>query len=124
MPVLEISSSQHPVKAGLSDAFMILNPSPDVPGESLGIQRSSRTGWGGGWTEFQLTQAVGGWGWAVEGVDGGQRAKQEGGKMVHNEFQLFFIKAEEPFVSPSEISHGRRGSSFGGEEEPLNTPSL
>ncbi|KAB0398620.1 hypothetical protein E2I00_013866, partial [Balaenoptera physalus] len=31
MPVLEISSSQHPVKAGLSDAFMILNPSPDVP---------------------------------------------------------------------------------------------
>ncbi|MBV96712.1 Plexin domain-containing protein 1, partial [Eschrichtius robustus] len=32
MPVLEISSSQHPVKAGLSDAFMILNPSPDVPG--------------------------------------------------------------------------------------------
>ncbi|XP_055263710.1 plexin domain-containing protein 1 isoform X2 [Moschus berezovskii] len=31
IPVLEISSSQHPVKAGLSDAFMILNPSPDVP---------------------------------------------------------------------------------------------
>ncbi|XP_054366805.1 plexin domain-containing protein 1 isoform X3 [Mirounga angustirostris] len=31
MSVLEISSSQHPVKAGLSDAFMILNPSPDVP---------------------------------------------------------------------------------------------
>ncbi|XP_069884257.1 plexin domain-containing protein 1 isoform X2 [Dipodomys merriami] len=31
MAVLEISSSQHPVKAGLSDAFMILNPSPDVP---------------------------------------------------------------------------------------------
>ncbi|XP_022413547.1 plexin domain-containing protein 1 isoform X4 [Delphinapterus leucas] len=31
MPVLEISSSQHPVKAGLSDAFMILNPSPDIP---------------------------------------------------------------------------------------------
>uniref|UniRef100_A0A8C5JY53 Plexin domain containing 1 n=1 Tax=Jaculus jaculus TaxID=51337 RepID=A0A8C5JY53_JACJA len=31
MAVLEISSSQHPVKAGLSDAFMILNPSPEVP---------------------------------------------------------------------------------------------
>ncbi|XP_007530991.1 plexin domain-containing protein 1 isoform X5 [Erinaceus europaeus] len=31
MSVLEISSSQHPVKAGLSDAFMILNPSPDIP---------------------------------------------------------------------------------------------
>ncbi|XP_069337427.1 plexin domain-containing protein 1 isoform X2 [Eulemur rufifrons] len=31
MSVLEISSSQHPVKAGLSDAFMILNPSLDVP---------------------------------------------------------------------------------------------
>ncbi|EPY87169.1 plexin domain-containing protein 1 [Camelus ferus] len=31
MSVLEISSSQHPVKAGLSDAFMILNPSPEVP---------------------------------------------------------------------------------------------
>ncbi|XP_040353829.1 plexin domain-containing protein 1 [Herpailurus yagouaroundi] len=31
MSVLEISSSQHPVKTGLSDAFMILNPSPDVP---------------------------------------------------------------------------------------------
>ncbi|XP_036197130.1 plexin domain-containing protein 1 isoform X7 [Myotis myotis] len=31
MSVLEISSSQHPVKAGLSDAFMTLNTSPDVP---------------------------------------------------------------------------------------------
>ncbi|XP_077020671.1 plexin domain-containing protein 1 isoform X2 [Tamandua tetradactyla] len=31
MPILEISTSQHPVKAGLSDAFMILNPSPEVP---------------------------------------------------------------------------------------------
>ncbi|XP_004378074.1 plexin domain-containing protein 1 [Trichechus manatus latirostris] len=31
MSVLEISASQHPVKVGLSDAFMILNPSPDVP---------------------------------------------------------------------------------------------
>lgn len=31
MSVLEISSSQHPVKAGLSDAFMILNPAPGVP---------------------------------------------------------------------------------------------
>lgn len=35
VPVLQISATQHPVKAGLSDAFMILNPSPDVPGESL-----------------------------------------------------------------------------------------
>ena len=33
MAVLEISSAQHPVKAGLSDAFMILNSSPDVPGK-------------------------------------------------------------------------------------------
>ncbi|KFW68191.1 Plexin domain-containing protein 1, partial [Pygoscelis adeliae] len=32
VPVLQISAAQHPVKAGLSDAFMILNPSPDVPG--------------------------------------------------------------------------------------------
>ncbi|KGL94982.1 Plexin domain-containing protein 1, partial [Charadrius vociferus] len=31
VPVLQISATQHPVKAGLSDAFMILNPSPDVP---------------------------------------------------------------------------------------------
>ncbi|KAM6041999.1 plexin domain-containing protein 1 [Chlamydotis macqueenii] len=31
VPVLQISAAQHPVKAGLSDAFMILNPSPDVP---------------------------------------------------------------------------------------------
>ncbi|XP_059526829.1 plexin domain-containing protein 1 isoform X1 [Myotis daubentonii] len=31
MSVLEISSSQHPVKAGLSDAFMTLNTSPDIP---------------------------------------------------------------------------------------------
>ncbi|CAM2108857.1 unnamed protein product [Caretta caretta] len=31
MSVLEISATQHPVKAGLSDAFMLLNPSPDVP---------------------------------------------------------------------------------------------
>ncbi|XP_037665307.1 plexin domain-containing protein 1 [Choloepus didactylus] len=31
MSILEISTSQHPVKAGLSDAFMVLNPSPDVP---------------------------------------------------------------------------------------------
>uniref|UniRef100_A0A8C5U558 Plexin domain containing 1 n=1 Tax=Malurus cyaneus samueli TaxID=2593467 RepID=A0A8C5U558_9PASS len=35
VPVLQISAAQHPVKAGLSDAFMVLNPSPDVPGESL-----------------------------------------------------------------------------------------
>lgn len=34
MAVPEISSAQHPVKAGLSDAFMILNSSPEVPGES------------------------------------------------------------------------------------------
>ncbi|XP_040473489.1 plexin domain-containing protein 1 isoform X1 [Falco naumanni] len=31
MPVLQISATQHPVKAGLSDAFMILNSSPEVP---------------------------------------------------------------------------------------------
>ncbi|XP_004707164.1 plexin domain-containing protein 1 [Echinops telfairi] len=31
MSVLEMSGSEHPVKAGLSDAFMILNPSPDMP---------------------------------------------------------------------------------------------
>ncbi|KAF6096253.1 plexin domain containing 1 [Phyllostomus discolor] len=31
MSVLEISSSQHPVKTGLSDAFMTVNTSPDVP---------------------------------------------------------------------------------------------
>uniref|UniRef100_A0A8B9I3C8 Plexin domain containing 1 n=1 Tax=Anser brachyrhynchus TaxID=132585 RepID=A0A8B9I3C8_9AVES len=31
VPVLQISATQHPVKAGLSDAFMILNPSPEVP---------------------------------------------------------------------------------------------
>ncbi|XP_004633748.1 plexin domain-containing protein 1 [Octodon degus] len=31
MSVREISSSQHPVKAGLSDAFMVFNQSPDVP---------------------------------------------------------------------------------------------
>uniref|UniRef100_A0A672U5T4 Plexin domain containing 1 n=1 Tax=Strigops habroptila TaxID=2489341 RepID=A0A672U5T4_STRHB len=30
VPVLQISATQHPVKAGLSDAFMVLNPSPDV----------------------------------------------------------------------------------------------
>uniref|UniRef100_A0A8C3QI85 Plexin domain containing 1 n=1 Tax=Cyanoderma ruficeps TaxID=181631 RepID=A0A8C3QI85_9PASS len=31
VPVLQISASQHPVKAGLSDAFMVRNPAPDVP---------------------------------------------------------------------------------------------
>ncbi|XP_020649718.3 plexin domain-containing protein 1 isoform X1 [Pogona vitticeps] len=31
MSVLEIGATQHPVKAGLSDAFMILNSSPGVP---------------------------------------------------------------------------------------------
>ncbi|XP_053553839.1 plexin domain-containing protein 1 [Bombina bombina] len=31
LPVQNISSAQHPVKAGLSDAFMLLNPLPDVP---------------------------------------------------------------------------------------------
>ena len=44
IPVLEISSSQHPVKAGLSDAFMILNPSPDVPGETPWTHRDPWTG--------------------------------------------------------------------------------
>ncbi|KFQ27856.1 Plexin domain-containing protein 1, partial [Mesitornis unicolor] len=33
VPVLQISASQHPVKAGLSDAFTVLNPAPDVPGQ-------------------------------------------------------------------------------------------
>lgn len=36
MAVLDISSAQHPVKAGLSDAFMIFNSSPEVSGESPG----------------------------------------------------------------------------------------
>ncbi|NXD44161.1 PLDX1 protein, partial [Copsychus sechellarum] len=31
VPVLQISPSQHPVKAGLSDAFLVLNPNPAVP---------------------------------------------------------------------------------------------
>ncbi|KAM8795354.1 plexin domain-containing protein 1 [Eudromia elegans] len=31
VPVVQISAAQHPVKAGLSDAFMILNTAPDVP---------------------------------------------------------------------------------------------
>ncbi|XP_036611518.1 plexin domain-containing protein 1 [Trichosurus vulpecula] len=31
MSVLDINSTQHPVKAGLSDAFMILSPAPDMP---------------------------------------------------------------------------------------------
>uniref|UniRef100_A0A8C5Q2E0 Plexin domain containing 1 n=1 Tax=Leptobrachium leishanense TaxID=445787 RepID=A0A8C5Q2E0_9ANUR len=30
-PAQDISSAQHPVKAGLSDAFLVLNPSSDVP---------------------------------------------------------------------------------------------
>ncbi|KFP58494.1 Plexin domain-containing protein 1, partial [Cathartes aura] len=42
VPVLQISATQHPVKAGLSDAFMILNPSPDVPGGSQGWRRQIR----------------------------------------------------------------------------------
>ncbi|KAM8945621.1 plexin domain-containing protein 1 [Pelodytes ibericus] len=31
LPAQDISSAQHPVKAGLSDAFLVLNPSSDVP---------------------------------------------------------------------------------------------
>ncbi|XP_032934793.1 plexin domain-containing protein 1 [Catharus ustulatus] len=31
VPVQQIGGSQHPVKAGLSDAFLVLNPNPDVP---------------------------------------------------------------------------------------------
>ncbi|KAE8574955.1 hypothetical protein XENTR_v10003644 [Xenopus tropicalis] len=31
LPVQDISSAQHPVKAGLSDAFMVLNSGPEVP---------------------------------------------------------------------------------------------
>lgn len=52
VPVLQISATQHPVKAGLSDAFMILNPSPDVPGESLRLRNSGRRlpGRGSGWS--------------------------------------------------------------------------
>ncbi|KFP80006.1 Plexin domain-containing protein 1, partial [Acanthisitta chloris] len=34
VPVVQISARQHPVKAGLSDAFMVLNPAPEVPGLS------------------------------------------------------------------------------------------
>lgn len=43
MSVLEISSTQHPVKAGLSDAFMIGNSSPDTPGESGLLGRDGGT---------------------------------------------------------------------------------
>ncbi|OWK15137.1 PLXDC1 [Cervus elaphus hippelaphus] len=68
IPVLEISSSQHPVKAGLSDAFMILNPSPDVPGETPGAHRDPWTGLDsaqiepGWWGRGQWQEVVGGWG--------------------------------------------------------------
>ncbi|XP_063260909.1 LOW QUALITY PROTEIN: plexin domain-containing protein 1 [Prinia subflava] len=31
VPVARIGGGQHPVKAGLSDAFLVLNPAPDVP---------------------------------------------------------------------------------------------
>lgn len=67
MSILEISSSQHPVKTGLSDAFMILNPSPDVPGECPGFQQRP----GAGRTLLRLTRAgrglaVLGRGWMVE----------------------------------------------------------
>lgn len=66
MSVLEISSSQHPVKAGLSDAFMTLNPSPDIPGESPGSQQRPPLGW----TQLRGTQAGGEGG--GEQVDGGE----------------------------------------------------
>lgn len=68
IPVLEISSSQHPVKAGLSDAFMILNPSPDVPGETPVAHRDPWTGLDsaqiepGWWGRGQWQEVVGGWG--------------------------------------------------------------
>lgn len=65
MSVLEISSSQHPVKAGLSDAFMILNPSPDVPGESPGVPWSAQRAW----TELRLTQTGLGRGWVLAVVE-------------------------------------------------------
>ncbi|XP_033926240.1 plexin domain-containing protein 1 [Melopsittacus undulatus] len=39
VPVLQISATQHPVKAGLSDAFMVLNPSPDVPAAAAESRR-------------------------------------------------------------------------------------
>ncbi|KFU86737.1 Plexin domain-containing protein 1, partial [Chaetura pelagica] len=37
VPVLQISATQHPVKAGLSDAFMVLNPAPDVPAAQMSL---------------------------------------------------------------------------------------
>ncbi|KFW81524.1 Plexin domain-containing protein 1, partial [Manacus vitellinus] len=48
VPVLQISATQHPVKAGLSDAFMVLNPSPDVPGIPQGCLGSWERGGKGG----------------------------------------------------------------------------
>ena len=55
VPVLQISASQHPVKAGLSDAFMILNPSPDVPGESC----TCGVGGGGCWGRGAVDPSLG-----------------------------------------------------------------
>lgn len=60
------------VKAGLSDAFMVLNPSPDLPGESSVIQGGSLLGQAG----LRLTQA--GRGMAVAGR--GQRVDSGVGK--------------------------------------------
>lgn len=92
MPVLEISSSQHPVKAGLSDAFMILNPSPDIPGESPGTHRDP-------WMGLDSAQIEPGWQgqWQGQGVEGWWRVEWElrEGK-GQNEFQLFFVQGEEP----------------------------
>ena len=65
MSVLEISSSQHPVKAGLSDAFMILNPSPDVPGESPGTH-------GDPWMGLDSALIELGWGWGGDGGSSGR----------------------------------------------------
>lgn len=66
VPVLQISATQHPVKAGLSDAFMILNPSPDVPGERLRLRNWGRRllGQGSGGSRRDAKAPLG------EGADG------------------------------------------------------
>lgn len=85
MSVLEISSSQHPVKAGLSDAFMTLNTSPDIPGESPGSQQRPPLGW----TQLTRTQAGGGGGgeqvdgWRVEWELREERGRREVPRLLH-----------------------------------------
>ncbi|KFO97480.1 Plexin domain-containing protein 1, partial [Calypte anna] len=58
VPVLQISATQHPVKAGLSDAFMILNPSPEVPGVVPTSARSCRAQGRGGSSPKRLFQPL------------------------------------------------------------------